>query len=168
MPKLRAVASDISKLVSTGGTIYWIGNGGSAADCQHLSTELVSRFLEERRPIDSVALTTNTSLLTAIANDYSFEEVFARQIQAHANPGDVLVAISTSGKSRNILKAMEVAKNKKVYVLGLTGRGDSAFNVNANVVITVDSSLTGVIQQCHITFGQALCLLLEQEILKSK
>jgi len=78
------------------------------------------------------------------------------------------VAISTSGKSRNILKAMEVAKNKKVYVLGLTGRGDSAFNVNANVVITVDSSLTGVIQQCHITFGQALCLLLEQEILKSK
>ncbi len=137
------------------------GNGGSAADAQHLAAEFVGRFRRERRALPAVCLTTNTSTLTAVSNDYSYEDCFSRQVEAFGQPGDVLVAISTSGRSPNVLGAVRSARQQRLRVIGLTGAGGGALAKLSDVPIVVPSNNTQHIQECHITIAHILCELVE-------
>jgi len=138
------------------------GNGGSAADAQHIAAELVGRYVLERRPLAAIALTTDTSALTAIANDYGFEHVFARQVEALGAPGDVLVAITTSGTSRNVVLAVEAARRVGMKVIGLTGAKGAAFVAGCDAGVAVPSMVTARIQECHITIGHLLCEVVDE------
>lgn len=157
----RAVTLMADCLVN-GGCLFWCGNGGSAADSQHLAAELVGRFKHDRPPLRSIALTTDSSVLTCVANDYHFEEIFARQITAVGRPGDILVAISTSGKSTNIIKALDAARQRQVTTIGILGSegGDAASR--ADLTVIVPSNSTARIQEMHILIGHIICDLLEQ------
>jgi D-sedoheptulose 7-phosphate isomerase len=139
------------------GKVILCGNGGSAADAQHIAAELVGRFEKERPPYRAIALTTDTSVLTAIGNDYGFDQVFARQVEALATPADCLIAISTSGKSANVLNAIAQAKHKGCNIIGLSGRTPMACTVD----ICVDSDRTCRIQEAHGLIGHLLCELLD-------
>jgi D-sedoheptulose 7-phosphate isomerase len=150
--------------IEKGGVIYWMGNGGSAGDSQHLACELISRFQVKRKPIRSVALTTNTSLITAIANDYHFNNIFERQVEALVNENDVIIGISTSGESKNVIIAQELAKKIGALTIAFTGSRDSSLDRASDFSIKAASEVTGVIQQCHILYGQAICYLLEEKI----
>ncbi|HIJ93509.1 MAG: SIS domain-containing protein [Rhodospirillales bacterium] len=147
-----------------GGRIVFFGNGGSAADAQHLATELSVRYQRDRAPIAGFALTTNTSALTAIGNDFGFEDLFARQIQALCKPEDVVIGISTSGNSGNIIKALREAKNLGAVAAGFGGRGGGRMNGLADPFLLVPSDDTARIQEMHITLGHMLCGALEQEL----
>lgn len=140
------------------------GNGGSAADAQHFSAELVSKFLKDGRALNSIALTTNSSILTAIGNDYSHEYIFARQIQAYGNTDDVYLAISTSGNSKNIIKSIEEAKMQGLKVIGLTGLKSCEMDRLCDLVIKVPSDNTPIIQESHIMIEHLICALVEQEL----
>lgn len=144
--------------------ILLLGNGGSAADAQHIAAELVGRFNTERRALPAIALTTDTSILTALANDYGYDTVFSRQIAALSNTGDVVIGISTSGKSANILKGIEVAKGIGCKTVGLTGKDGGDLAKLADVCLIVASNETSRIQEAHITIGHILCGLVEQAI----
>jgi len=145
-----------------GGTIFWAGNGGSAGEAQHMSAELMGRFKIERKPIKSIALTTDTSLLTAISNDYDFSEVFARQLKALASKSDCLVLMTTSGTSENVIKAIAAAREINTPVLLLTSRKYEGSKVD--VEIKVDSIITEHIQLAHLAIGHILCEMLEKEL----
>jgi len=147
-----------------GGTIYVCGNGGSAADAQHIAGELVGRFLRERQALACVALTTDSSLLTCIGNDYSFDEVFARQVRALVRPGDALWAISTSGNSPNILRAAEAARQRGAKVLAMTGRSGGRLKALADVALCVPADATPRIQQGHLALLHLLCGLVEDNL----
>lgn len=147
-----------------GGTIYVCGNGGSAADAQHIAGELVGRFLRERQALACVALTTDSSLLTCIGNDYSFDEVFARQVRALVRPGDALWAISTSGSSPNILRAAEAARRRGAKVLAMTGRSGGRLKGLADVALCVPADSTPRIQQGHLALLHILCGLVEDNL----
>jgi D-sedoheptulose 7-phosphate isomerase len=168
LPNLAAAVSSavdiISASLESGGLLLIAGNGGSAADAQHIAAELTGRFLRERQPLRALALHGNTSALTAIGNDYGYEHVFARELSAHARPGDVLLAISTSGNSRNILRAIEVAREHKVTVIGLTGDSGGQMRTACDLCISVPSKSTARIQEMHITIGHAICELLEERL----
>ena len=168
---LPSVANAVSEVVdmifaslSKGGQLFIAGNGGSAADAQHIVAELTGRFLLERKPIRAMALHANTSALTAIGNDYGYEHVFARELSAHARPGDVLLAISTSGNSANVLKAIEMARKLNVVVIGLTGNSGGKMRQACDLCICIPSSSTARIQEMHITIGHAICELLEERM----
>jgi D-sedoheptulose 7-phosphate isomerase len=148
-----------------GGKILLCGNGGSASDSQHLAAELTGRFIKDRRPLAAIALTTDTSALTSIANDYSFEEVFARQVMALGRPGDLLVVISTSGNSKNIIRAVESAKDIGVICVGLLGRDGGRLRGLCDHAIVVPSDVTARIQESHILIGHTLCGLIEQHLM---
>lgn len=145
-----------------GGKILFFGNGGSAADAQHLATELTVRFCQDRGPIPALALTTDTSVLTAIGNDYSFEDLFARQIEAHGRAGDVALGISTSGRSPNILKAMKVARKKGLVTVGFSCQTGGDMMPLVDYLLCVPSLTTARLQEMHITLGQMLCSGIEQ------
>ena len=147
-----------------GGQLFVAGNGGSAADAQHIAAELTGRFILERKPIRAMALHVNTSSLTAIGNDYGFEKVFARELAAHARPGDVFLAISTSGNSANILRAIEAAREDKVPVIGMTGETGGKMRTACDLCLCVPSKSTARIQEMHITIGHAMCELLEERL----
>jgi D-sedoheptulose 7-phosphate isomerase len=149
-----------------GGTILLCGNGGSAGDAQHLATEFVSTLTRDRRrpPIAAVALTTDTSLLTAVANDFGFQGVFERQVQALGREGDVLIAISTSGASENVLRAVEAARAKGLRTIALTGGGGGKLGPAADVAIVVPSEETSHVQEAHIAVGQLIAFLVEAEL----
>lgn len=147
-----------------GGKLLFCGNGGSAADSQHLASELTGRFIKERRPLAALALTTDSSALTCIANDYAFDEVFARQLAALGKPGDVLVAISTSGNSRNVIRAVEEARAIGLQVIGLLGRDGGALGHVCDVAVVVPSQVTARIQEAHILIGHTLCGLIEESL----
>ncbi len=159
--RAAAIARDA---VLAGGKLLLCGNGGSAADAQHIAAELVGRFVLERRPLAAIALTTDTSTLTSIANDYGFEHVFARQIDALGAPGDVLVAITTSGTSRNVIAAVAAAHARGLKVIGLTGQNGAAFAAACDAGIAVPSTVTARIQECHITIGHLLCEVIDEAI----
>ena len=148
--------------VLAGHKILLCGNGGSAADAQHISAELVGRFVLERRPLAAISLTTDTSALTAIANDYGYEHVFSRQVEALGAPGDVLVAITTSGTSKNVVAAAEAARRRGMKVIGLTGAAGAAFVAGCDAGVAVPSRVTARIQECHITIGHLLCEVLDE------
>jgi D-sedoheptulose 7-phosphate isomerase len=160
--------SNLGKLAAhtldSGGKIFFCGNGGSAADSQHLAAELTGRFIKDRRPLAAIALTTDSSALTCIANDYAFEEVFARQVLALGRRGDLLVGISTSGNSKNIIRAIGQAKTVGVTSVGLLGRGGGQLRTLCDHAIVVPSDVTARIQESHILIGHTLCGLIEQHL----
>jgi D-sedoheptulose 7-phosphate isomerase len=153
-----------AEAIQSGGKLMFCGNGGSAADSQHLAAELTGRFIKDRRALAAIALTTDSSALTCIGNDYSYDEVFSRQVQGLGRAGDVLVAISTSGHSRNVVRAVEEAKALGVKVIGFLGRDGGALRAICDVPIVVPSHVTARIQESHILIGHTLCGLIEQHM----
>ena len=150
--------------VRAGNKLMLFGNGGSAADCQHIATELIVRYIADRDPIRAMALTTDTSALTAIANDWSFDDLFARQVEALCRPGDVALAISTSGNSENVIRGLEKAKQIGAIPVGFGGKGGGRMVGLADPLLIVPSNITSRIQEMHITLGHMLCGALEQEL----
>ena len=150
--------------IRSGNKLVLFGNGGSAADCQHLATELAVRYITDRPPIAAIALTTDTSMLTAIGNDWSCDDLFSRQVEAIGNHGDVAIAISTSGKSENVLRGLAMAKEKGLVPTGLSGKGGGGMSDLCDPFLLVPSDITSRIQEMHITLGHMLCGALEQEL----
>lgn len=166
MQQVFELAEKCTLALRAGGKIIFCGNGGSFADAQHLSAEFTSKFLFDRPGLASLALGTNSSALTAIGNDYGYENVFAREIQSIATPADVLIAITTSGNSRNILKALEVAKEFNVPSVVFTGAGKGMLDATTETLI-IPSTNTARIQECHILLGHIICGLIEESIFGS-
>jgi D-sedoheptulose 7-phosphate isomerase len=156
----------ICDALAAGNKILLCGNGGSAADAQHIAAELVGRYEDQRRPYPAIALTTDTSALTALSNDFGFEEVFARQVQALASPGDVLIAISTSGKSPNVVRAAETARSLDCKVIGLTGRHAEPLSDYCFITVQVFSERTARVQEAHITIGHLWCEMVDEILRK--
>lgn len=150
--------------VRDGGTVFFCGNGGSAADSQHLAGELVGRFRMERRAIPAVALTANSAIITAIANDYDFTEIFSRQIEALGKPGDVLIAITTSGTSANVLKAVKAARGRSMQTIGFTGAGGEALAAMTDTCVKVKSEETSHVQEALLIAGHAICYAVEKAL----
>jgi D-sedoheptulose 7-phosphate isomerase len=154
----------ISASLAGGGTVLLFGNGGSATDASHIAAELLGRFQREREALAAVALADNQAALTAIANDYGFEHVFARQIEALGGPGDVVIALSTSGRSPNVLAGARAARARGLATIGLTGAGGDDLRATVDVAIAVASTITARIQESHILIGHLLCELVEQSL----
>lgn len=163
-----AAADAMTKCLRSGNKILFFGNGGSAADAQHMAAELSGRFMRERPSLSGWALTTNSSAVTAIANDYSFEDVFARQLEGIGGPGDIAFAISTSGNSLNVLKAVTSAREKKLVSVGLAGQTGGKLRDLVDHSICVPSDQTPRIQEAHILTGHILCELIEEELFGSE
>ncbi len=158
-------ASDlIVETYRKGGKVIIFGNGGSAADAQHAASEFVGRFMVDRRSLPAIALTTDSSILTAVSNDYGFENVFSRQVEALADEKDVLIAISTSGTSKNVLDAVKAGKKQKTKIIGLTGKNKSELTQLVDISIDVPSQSTPRIQEAHTTILHIICDLVEQEL----
>lgn len=163
-PAILSAAQTLVESLKSGGKILLCGNGGSAADAQHLAAEFVGRFMRERQPLPAIALTTDSSILTAIANDYGVENIFSRQIQALARPGDVLIAISTSGKSPNVLTAVNGAKRLGLKTICLSGKDGGELAPLVDFPLVIPSANTARIQECHIAIGHVLCELTEEAL----
>jgi D-sedoheptulose 7-phosphate isomerase len=152
----NAAVTAVVNTLKSGGKVLFCGNGGSAADCQHLATEFTVKFKKPRAALAAIALTTDTSALTAIGNDFGFEDIFSRQIEALGSTGDLLIAISTSGKSPNVLKAMSTARDFGITTVAFSGCGGAMMNELADIMLCVPSSVTARIQEMHIFLGQSL------------
>ena len=164
MGSIEEAARRIIASYRAGGKVLIMGNGGSAADSQHFAAELVGRYKRERRALPAIALTTDTSALTAVANDYGYAQVFARQVRAHARKGDIVVGISTSGNSENVVRAFAQAKALELRTVSLTGESGGALGPMADIEIKVPSSETSHIQEAHIAVGQLIAFLVEDEL----
>lgn len=161
---IKKASLEVIKAYKNGNKTLLAGNGGSAADAQHIAGEFVSRFYFDRPGIASIALSTDTSILTAIGNDYGYENLFSRQVQAQGNKGDIFIGISTSGNSKNIIKALEVCKEKGIFSIGLSGESGGAMNELCDICIKVPSSCTPRIQESHIVIGHIICAIVEEEL----
>lgn len=161
---VQAASELLAGSLRQGGKLMFCGNGGSAADSQHLAAELTGRLVHDRRPLAAMALSTDTSALTCIANDYAFDQVFARQVRALGRPGDSLIAISTSGNSGNVIAAVQVAREIGVKTIGLLGRDGGRLRDLCDVSVVVPSSTTARIQEAHILLGHTLCGMVEQNL----
>lgn len=161
---VEKAADFLAASLTAGNKLMLCGNGGSAADSQHLAAEFVGRFVKDRRPLAALALSTDSSALTCIGNDYSFDDVFQRQVVGLGRPGDCLLAISTSGNSRNVVKAAEAARALDIRTIGLLGREGGALAALCDVPIVVPSTTTARIQEAHIFIGHMLCTLVEQRL----
>jgi D-sedoheptulose 7-phosphate isomerase len=164
LPAMQAAAEALIAAYRNGRKAIFFGNGGSAADAQHLAAEFVGRYLRERPALPALALHTNTSSVTAIANDYGYDQVFARQIQAFAVPGDVAVGISTSGNSKNVIEALAAARKIGAFTIGLTGATGGRMRDLVEVLLAAPTDETPRIQECHILVGHALCDAVEQAL----
>ena len=169
--KMAALAGEIASAgelcgnaLAKGQRIYLCGNGGSAADAQHIAAELIGRFVHDRRALPAIALTTDTSALTAIGNDYGYDEVFSRQVEGLCREGDVLIAISTSGNSDNVLNAVDAAHRAGASVIGLSGKSGGALDAKCDVSLVVPSDITARIQEMHIVIGHLICALVEEHL----
>lgn len=163
-PEVQRVGQLAAQTLESGGKILFCGNGGSASDSQHLAAELTGRFIKDRKPLAAIALTTDTSALTCIANDYAFEEVFARQVVGLGRPEDLLIGISTSGNSGNVVRAVEEANKLGMTTVGLLGRDGGKLRGLCDHAIVVPSDVTARIQESHILIGHTLCGLIEQHL----
>ena len=159
---IEKVANIFISCLENDGTIFWCGNGGSASDSQHLAGELVGRFVDERKPLKSIALTADSAVMTCIVNDYGYEHIFSRQIEALGSEGDVLVGITTSGNSQNVLHAFKVAEQKGMTTVGLLGKGGGKATGMIKQSIVVSSKSTARVQEMHILIGHILCDLIEE------
>ena len=164
LASLGKIAEAMAAVLARGGKILLCGNGGSAADAQHIAGELLSRYEFDRAPLAAVALTTDTSVLTAIGNDYGYEQVFERQVQGLGKKGDALVALSTSGRSPNVLRAIDAAKKAGLVTIGFTGQKGGDMAVRCDFVLRAPSDQTPVIQQIHITAAHVICGLIERSL----
>ena len=169
--KMTALTNDIAKVATlciqsldNGGKLLIFGNGGSAADAQHIAAELVGRYKTERKGLPAIALTTDTSALTSIGNDYGYQQVFTRQVEALANPGDVVIGISTGGSSSNVLNALTLANEIGTTTIGFSGRDGGEMNTVCDVNLVVPAQDTPRIQEMHIFIGHTLCHLIEQNL----
>lgn len=161
---IEKTANLIAEAYNSGKKVLTAGNGGSAGDAQHIAAELVSKFMLDRPALNAIALTTNSSVLTAVGNDYSAEYIFSRQIQAYGNSGDIFIAISTSGNSLNITNAIKEAKKKGLVVIGLIGSKKSKMDNLCDILLRVPSEQTPIIQESHIMMGHIICALVEKEL----
>ena len=166
LASIEKIADAIADALEKGGKVLLCGNGGSAADAQHIAAELVGRYEAERAALPAVALTTDTSALTAIGNDYGFEHVFERQVLALGKKGDVLIAISTSGRSPNITKALDAARRLGLVTVGFSGAKDGPMAKACDLMLRAPSEKTPIIQQLHITAAHAICGLVERRLAK--
>ncbi len=162
--EIEAISTKIFEAISKGNKLLAFGNGGSAGDAQHLVGEFVCRFMKDRKPMPAIALTTNTTNLTAIANDYSYEDVFSRQAEALGRPGDVAIGITTSGTSPNVIKAVEKCKELGIFTIGLTGRSGGRLKDIADITLIVKSEKTSVIQEVHIAVIHLISLIVEEKM----
>lgn len=165
---LQSAAHIMITALNSAGRVMLCGNGGSAADAQHIAAELSGRFNYDRKPLDAEALHVNTSYITAVANDYSFNDIYARKLEASGRKGDVLIGISTSGNSENVLRAMQVAKDIGIQTIALTGKEGGKMADMADLLIAVPSKDTPRIQEAHILAGHILCQQVEKEIFPQK
>lgn len=163
LDNLITAADMLTACMAAGGKVLIFGNGGSAADAQHLAAEFINRFQIERPPLAAIALTTDTSVLTSIGNDYHFDDIFSKQIKALGKKGDIAWGLSTSGNSPNVVKAVKTAQKIGIPTIGMTGRGGELAKC-ADLVFAVDSDTTARIQETHITLGHILCELLERKL----
>jgi D-sedoheptulose 7-phosphate isomerase len=163
-PVVERIARTLIAAFSAGRKVLWMGNGGSAADAQHLAAEFSGRFLRERRALPSEALSVNSSAVTAISNDYGYERVFARQIEAFVQPGDVVVGITTSGNSRNIVVGLEEAKRLGATTIAFTGNGGGEVAEIADIVLVGPDGYSALVQEVHITLGHIICDLVDQAL----
>lgn len=161
MDRLLDAADSLARALTSGHKILIFGNGGSAADAQHIAAEFVNRFQVERPPLAAIALSTDTSILTSIGNDYSFDEIFSKQVAAIGRPHDVAWGISTSGNSKNVVKGMIAARDAGMFTLGMTGRGGQIKDV-ADVTLSVPSDVTARIQETHAVYGHVVCDLVDR------
>ena len=159
---IEKVASILIRCLKNDGTIFWCGNGGSASDSQHLAGELVGRFVDERRPLKSIALTADSAVMTCIVNDYGYEHIFSRQVEALGSEGDVLVGITTSGNSENVLHAFKMAEHRGMETIALLGKGGGNAASLAMQSIIIPSKSTARVQEMHILIGHILCELIEE------
>ncbi|MDI6731840.1 MAG: D-sedoheptulose 7-phosphate isomerase [Candidatus Margulisbacteria bacterium] len=164
IPQIEKAANLLVEALEKGSKVLFLGNGGSAADAQHLAAELISRFIKERKAIPAIALTTDTSIITAIGNDYGFDKIFARQIEGLAQAGDVAFGISTSGNSKNVIAGLEKAKEKGCKTVGLLGCDGGKMAGMVDLAISLPSKDTPRIQESHITIGHILCGLIEERL----
>jgi D-sedoheptulose 7-phosphate isomerase len=164
LDEIKDVAETCTESLCQGNRIYFCGNGGSAADAQHLAAELSGRYLYDRPPLPAEALHVNTSFLTAVANDYTFDEVYARLLRGMGHSGDVLIALSTSGNSKNILRAIETAQEQGMIIVGMTGETGGKMKNVCDFLINVPSRETPRIQEAHIMIGHILCEIIESSI----
>ena len=167
MPLLIEMGMRLRSCLLAGGKILLLGNGGSAADCQHIAAEIVGRYKRERRGLPAIALTTDTSILTAVGNDYGFEHVFSRQVEALCTPKDVVIGLSTAGNSPNVLAAIHAARRVGAFTIGLTGGGGGKLAQCCDLSLVVASNDTPRIQEAHILVGHMLCDLIDAETLDS-
>lgn len=167
LSKINEAAELIIKTYKQGGRVFFCGNGGSAADAQHLAAELSGRFYFDRPPLAAEALHVNTSYITAVANDYTYDVIFSREVEAFCKKGDVLVGISTSGNSANVLKAFETAKDKGVLTIAMTGESGGKMASISDILINIPSNDTPRIQESHITIGHIICQIVEEELFQS-
>lgn len=158
---VQAAAEAIAGSLAAGHKLMLCGNGGSAADCQHIASELTGRFVKDRRPLAAIALTTDSSALTCIANDYAFDEVFSRQLMGIGRAGDCLLAISTSGRSANVLKAVQAARTHGIRTVGLLGRDGGPIGALCEVALVVPGDITARVQEMHLLIGHTLCGMVE-------
>lgn len=163
MDVIQLMAERCKEALKAGNKVLFCGNGGSAADAQHLAAELIGRFQKERRSLASIALTTDTSILTAVANDYGYDEVFARQVEGLGRSGDVLIGISTSGNSANVGKAALKARDTGMHTIAFTGEGGGKLKDICDITFAVPSKVTARIQEMHIMVGHIICELVEEE-----
>jgi D-sedoheptulose 7-phosphate isomerase len=160
--RVAAAAGSLVKALSAGSKVLACGNGGSAADAQHFTAELVGRFVRERDPLPGIALTTDSSILTAVGNDYGFDTIFERQVRALGSPGDVLLAISTSGESPNVVAAVRAARDRGLVTIALTGAGGGVLAAEADHALRVPATATARVQEAHIAVLHALCSVLDE------
>jgi D-sedoheptulose 7-phosphate isomerase len=165
---INDIVTAIVNCYQNGGKVLFCGNGGSAADAQHLSAELSGKFYFDRAPLNAEALHVNSSYITAVGNDYSFDEVYARIINAKGKKGDVLIGISTSGNSKNIVRAFEEANKQELTIVGFTGRTGGKLKEFSNYLIPIPSTDTPRIQECHILIGHIICQLVEESLFHNK
>jgi len=161
-PQIETVANHMIQALQNGKTIFWCGNGGSASDAQHLAGELIGRFVGNRIPLKSIALTVGGAEGSCIANDFGYDQIFSRQVEGLGSKGDILVGITTSGNSENVLNALAVANQKQMTTIGLLGKGGGKASSLVSEAIVIDSNTTARIQEMHITIGHILCDLIEE------
>ena len=165
--QIIALSSRVIESLKIGGKVIFAGNGGSFADAQHLAAEFTGRFVIDREPFNSVCLATNSSYITAVGNDYNFDDIFERELKAIAKPNDIFIALSTSGNSKNIIKAVNYAKSVNIYTFAFLGRDGGQINKLTPGII-IPSNSTARIQELHITLGHILCLLIDEQLSKSQ
>jgi len=161
LPIINTIAEKMIGAIRQQGTIFWMGNGGSAADAQHMAAELVGRFLKERKALSSIALTTDTSILTSVGNDYGFDTIFSRQIEGLCKPQDVIIGLSTSGNSENVIRAIELGNKIGAYTIAMTGESGGKLKSMASCCLTVPSKVTARVQEGHTLIGHILCEIID-------